>query len=1078
MKIKTKRFLSFALAFMLLLGCLPAGVWTTHVHADDANTLTLPFKGLSVTYADDNQNGTSSWSTNGVDTITGTATGAKKGNNTFRKKTTLTFTNTLDDEANISFSWKLTDYFSLKGSGKVSGVVNSSTTTNSGTYSGTISAKKSITITLESPRGESTDTLSITSIMFYSNASGNVAATFLPVEGGSYTVDGEQVTAQTVKENPATTKYTLVATAADDYLFQGWYNVTTDKMLSGSETYEWTVLEAQTIKPIFIPNTTAMFGVSDRKFTDLTEAGTYAASTTKKITLLNSGTLTKGDYVVPDGVTLVIPFDANATVYTEAKDIGQKSDGILVTLGQPPKDWETPYAYRLLTMPQGSSITFQGSSSLNVAGKHSAGDSSGQTTAGSPSGALGMIKMETGSSIVMEKGSTLYCWGYIYGDGTVTAKAGAAVHENFQFTDFRGGNASADIVNASNAVFPLSQYYVQNVEVALTLEYGSIEYLWSSTYALKSIQATGKITFIGEGGMFNPANGGSVTKRYDPTTDRLIVDFVGGGEINPLSLTIANVPINSESFHLPLNSNITINVKSGTLTVKQSLAMLPGSKLTIDKGATAVLAAGNSPAEDYYAGGHNAFIYDRDEWFYAYTQDGTRTEGKFVHSNCRLRTVKYSPSGKYQRTETDLVDAIVDINGTLLTEGYAYTTKGGACVISSEKTGKVIMQNEVGWDTKTYQANQGSDVVFLDIPVESIMLKNGDDTFTHTATYSYDDDDNLVPTSTSCQNKWHYDAATVKWVAEHKYGSNGLCEECNHVNGYNGEDVYFAGWTLTLDGTIGMNYYVMLSNDFVNSENAYISFTGVEKLNGEYRWYVKDGVRVKDGVNYFKITIPVCAYEMNKIITAEATFGGDTVKCNASVRNYAESMISGNYTEDDKKFAAALLNYGAASQTYFSESEKRPELADDLANINLGDKIDQTILNKSELESFKKTPETNDSIGTFKGFNLSLGSQTALRAYFDLADGVTAEDLVFTVNGESATYENGRIECAGINAKELGEDIVFKVTLKSDSTKTLEFSCSAMSYCYSALENSNNNSLKVLVSALYRYYQASLIYYN
>lgn len=1081
MKIKTKRFLSFALAFLMLVGCLPAGVWTTHVHAALANTLTgLSVSGLTVTYSNvTNIKGSSSWSGAG-NSITGKATGYANFITTSSVSTTICFQNTSGSEATLSF-----DYV-LENGGTVS-------TISGGKCSKVLAAGAELSVKLTSWSGWGTEptttSLEITNIKLVSTSAANATATFTPAAGGSYTVNGTQITAATSMTNAAGTDYVLVATPDNQKQFLGWYDETAGAYVGYTSTFTFSPTKDASVHPVFVDAATALFGVGAARFDDLNAAAAAAASGgDKTVFLVNNGTLAAGDYTIPAGVTLLIPFDDANTVLTEGTSIDQPGELLdFVTDGA--GVYETPTAYRTLTMAPGAHVTVNGN--LNVGGNHSHGNSSGQLTAGSPSGKVGMINMSAGSSIVLNNGANLHCWGFIYGGGTITAKSGATVHENFQFTDFRGGTCTSTMVGHL-FVFPLSQYYVQNVEVAVTYEYGAKEKVWTSIYISSAVQSAG-VDFIGEGAMFVPTEGGSIVKKYDPATDRLIIEINGGGSINSMSLKLGYTKINSQDFVLPINSNITVNINSGEVSVNQSIALLPGAKVTVAKNATLKISS-SSESSSLYEGRENLFIYSADSWTHGinmgeyknkkWNGDYQDTAAYFVHSGKRLSPVAYTPTRTKTRTEADLVDAVLDVNGTLVTDGFVYTANGMTAggILSTAKTGKVIMNSGVGQDEYTYQANQGGSdgkqPIYFALGIISAQLRNSNGSYVATAVLGADDDGNTTITSTSCQKKWHYDAELDKWVAEHEYGSNGMCEECYHVNGYNGEDVYFAGWTLTLDGTIGMNYYVMLSDNFVNSPDAYILFTGVEKLNGEYKWTVNDDDRVKEGVNYFKITIPVCAYEMNKTITAEVNFADSTFKCEASVRNYAESMIAGNYTDTDKKFAAALLNYGAASQTYFSESEKRPELADDLANKNLGDEIDKTILDKSKLENYKKTPVTNDSIGTFKGFNLSLGSQTALRAYFDLANGVTAGDLEFTVNGKSATYEKGRIECAGINANELGNDIEFKVTLKSDNAKSLVFSCSAMSYCYSALESSNNNSLKVLVSALYRYYQASQIYYN
>ena len=71
-----------------------------------------------------------------------------------------------------------------------------------------------------------------------------------------------------------------------------------------------------------------------------------------------------------------------------------------------------------------------------------------------------------------------------------------------------------------------------------------------------------------------------------------------------------------------------------------------------------------------------------------------------------------------KRSTNSLVDAKIDVNGTLDVAGELYTTESGAAIISSSGTGKVVLQKMPGSETKTYQATQsGSMISYSDIPI-------------------------------------------------------------------------------------------------------------------------------------------------------------------------------------------------------------------------------------------------------------------------------------------------------------------------------------------------------------------------
>ena len=76
---------------------------------------------------------------------------------------------------------------------------------------------------------------------------------------------------------------------------------------------------------------------------------------------------------------------------------------------------------------------------------------------------------------------------------------------------------------AAGPIFVFSQYYVQNIEVATTYEYGSTEYVHTSVY-MSRMEHGATVQFIGADAMFRPQPGSHVVKDYDPTTDNLYLD--------------------------------------------------------------------------------------------------------------------------------------------------------------------------------------------------------------------------------------------------------------------------------------------------------------------------------------------------------------------------------------------------------------------------------------------------------------------------------------------------------------------------------------------------------------------------
>ncbi len=449
-----------------------------------------------------------------------------------------------------------------------------------------------------------------------------------------------------------------------------------------------------TITARFRSKDLALFETGGQLFDDLNEAVAYAqANSQNKITLASDGKIT-GTYTIPSGVTLLIPFDEAETLYTDKPESIEK--------------YETPRAFRKLTMAPGSSITVDGA--ISVGGKHC-------HTMGSlgPSGPYGQIDMAAGSTITLRNGANLYAWGYITGDGQITAEFGATVYEYFQVRDWRGGTATSDMLGKKQKVFPLSQYYVQNIEAALTIQAGAAE----RTYISISVKVlfidtvkTATIDFIGStNSLFRLGNGGTLTKKYDSKTDRTTYTTTGSASLDSLALGISGYNIDSKDYVLPVNSNMTLNILSGSVAMNCDAALLPGAQINIAKDAELNIVSGKS-----------LYVYDYNietgEW------------GPYCINNKEFVPVLYSPTKTGTRT---LTDAKIDVNGTLTAAGSVYTTQSGANICSSEGTGRFIQTGAPGTGSNTYQCTQANkDITYVSIPITPAKLKNADGKYTET----------------------------------------------------------------------------------------------------------------------------------------------------------------------------------------------------------------------------------------------------------------------------------------------------------------------------------------------------------
>ena len=720
----SKRFLSLLLVAVMVMAMVPAITLTAF--ADTTGIVT----GLSDANIGLSFDGTAedAWNANGS-TITGSAVSVEGTCNSTHYESTLTIKNNKTAKATLSFNYAIE-----ANSGTIK--VNGTAVTANGAFNKELAVGESIEVDIKS--GSTTATkITMTNVALVSDVT--ATTTFVPAENGTYTVDGKTVTETYSNTQSSMTAYQVVATPAEGYQFLGWYNLTTGKCIATAASTALNIESDCTITAKFVSKVVALFETGGQRFADLNEAVAYAqANKQSKITLATDGSIS-GNYTIPTGITLLIPFDAAGTLYTNA----------------PAAIRTTPAskAFRTLTMSEGTSITVNGAISLG--GRYFAAGGSQQ---GRPVGDYGYIKMADNSSITVKNGGNLYAWGFISGSGSVLAESGATVYEFYQIADFRGGSASSIM---GNKVFPFSQYFVQNIEVPLTLNEGAKEIVYSGVYAMSSTYTTA-IQFIGDNdGMFKIVSG-SFTKDYDEKTDRLVFTVNGEAALNTLSLKLASMSVNSANYVLPITNNITINIQSGNVTINQDAALLAGVEVNIAEGAGLTVANGK-----------NIYFYDSDEW----------NSDNFVWGPCKFKSVAYAPGKAYNRTNNDLVDAKMDVNGSVTAIGAIYTTKGGADICSSNGTGKYIQQGTPGTETATYQYNaNGNNAVT--IPITAAKLHNADGSYTETGTIvagttiPYTNGKWGIP---ECDHQWDEGVVTVEPGCETDGKKTYTCANCGET---------------------------------------------------------------------------------------------------------------------------------------------------------------------------------------------------------------------------------------------------------------------------------------------------------
>ena len=408
-------------------------------------------------------------------------------------------------------------------------------------------------------------------------------------------------------------------------------------------------------------------------------------------------------------------------------------------------------------------------------------------------------------------------------------------------------------------------------------------------------------------------------------------------------------------------------------------------------------------------------------------------------------------------------------NGTITNCYYDGTVYTGAAIgddmgTTEKVEGKTTEQYKTGEVAYLLQPDQSDEVWGQTIGTDTYPTLGGAKVY-KTATYN------------GCVGKpgepvsYKYSNTEKNTYGEHPdLDNDGKCDDCGAI--IDGIGAKLAGYSLSLTGNIGVNFYMELSNKIIADKDAYMQFTlpngTVTKVPVSA---AQTNTTIKEGTTYYKFPCEVSSYEMTQDIKAQMFDGNG--KCGKeytyTVRDYAQYLIDHvDLYQDAYPFAVAMLNYGACSQKYFNKA------VDDLANKYLNDD-EQEIPDRFDgyIDNFVANKAENKVLGQFAGLSMVLKSETTLNIFYEPKEGIDVSKLKFLVDGKEITpVKRGQyyiLSLKNIKANELGNSKTFTVT---DGTNTLSGEYSAMMYCYQVLqakEGTYADDLVTLVKAFSDY---------
>lgn len=295
------------------------------------------------------------------------------------------------------------------------------------------------------------------------------------------------------------------------------------------------------------------------------------------------------------------------------------------------------------------------------------------------------------------------------------------------------------------------------------------------------------------------------------------------------------------------------------------------------------------------------------------------------------------------------------------------------------------------------------------------------------------------------------------------------------------------GNSISLDGDIAKNFYILIDEDIMLDSGAY-----AELSDGKYsiRQNIVDNSEAVniDGNNVTvgKFTYRVPAKEIYKPITIRLySADGKLIKLSHTVNGYTKDVTAG-YTSSVGEYLNAMLEKADISEELYNVCSRMVEYGELAAEYFGGERAeisgDVLSVKTEELEAYKAV-EASSPYVTEHAVSLVLESETTIKHYFrfDLGE---YENFDIKVNGKSVVVEQRNddygtyyvISIPNISAKNLDETYVVELT-HEDGT-VLKYEYSALSYVYAQLSNPRDNLLRNLCASIYLYNQAANSYFE
>jgi len=283
----------------------------------------------------------------------------------------------------------------------------------------------------------------------------------------------------------------------------------------------------------------------------------------------------------------------------------------------------------------------------------------------------------------------------------------------------------------------------------------------------------------------------------------------------------------------------------------------------------------------------------------------------------------------------------------------------------------------------------------------------------------------------------------------------------------------------TLEGEVGVNFYMNLPENAVEDTNASIRFTQIKADGTEKVTYVPVDENAVDGSGY-KFTCSVAAKEMADIIMAKFVSDSyESKEYSYSVRTYAETMLKapeGTYPEKAVALVKAMLYYGGYAQLHFGYNTDNLAFNSEMLTPEESGVDDVTLENLTE---FRHSYTKKLTGVTYVGSRLVLEAETNFQPYFSISEDAL-DKVTFRYNDQVLTpVQDGqyyRISIDDIAAKDLDEEHIVTV---SDGVNEVQMAFVPLVYAKDVHKHmASDTGLVQVVNALYLYNRAANAYFE